>query len=124
MRQIGNSSSSTPKECKVSYKIILSTFLLTEERRTNAMVDAARVTVPLEADKHTERESNSLKFGSIISKRSPFSSSSSKVRGGIASDLMNTTIESKSSADISRTLEKLSEVLSVTEKECRLRQYD
>ena len=30
MRQIGNSSA--PEECKVSYKVILSTFLLTEEQ--------------------------------------------------------------------------------------------
>jgi len=108
MRRIGQG---TPEECKVSYKAILSTLFLTEdeERRTKAMVDATQVTVELEAEQNE-------KFG-IKTKRS-------FKRGGVSSDPLNATIESKSSADIARVLEKVSALLSITEKECHLRKYN
>eukprot|EP00547_Thalassionema_nitzschioides_P002306 CAMPEP_0194222244 /NCGR_PEP_ID=MMETSP0156-20130528/32449_1 /TAXON_ID=33649 /ORGANISM="Thalassionema nitzschioides, Strain L26-B" /LENGTH=741 /DNA_ID=CAMNT_0038952951 /DNA_START=139 /DNA_END=2364 /DNA_ORIENTATION=- len=106
----------TSEECKASYKAMLSTMLLTEDeqRRTNAMVDAMQVKVELD---HRQNEKEQTKFG-IKSKRN------FGLKHGIAADLMSEILESTSSADIANGLEKRSEVLSVAEKECQLRQYN
>lgn len=117
MRRMNNSDA---EECKLAYKALLTTLLLTEdeERRTNGMVESEQVTMELESELHQEQEHHHRKGGRV----------KNKIRGagmkrGVSSDLMNATLESASSADISRLLEKRAAVLSVIEKDCHLRKY-
>eukprot|EP00546_Thalassionema_frauenfeldii_P019672 CAMPEP_0178906708 /NCGR_PEP_ID=MMETSP0786-20121207/6971_1 /TAXON_ID=186022 /ORGANISM="Thalassionema frauenfeldii, Strain CCMP 1798" /LENGTH=679 /DNA_ID=CAMNT_0020578437 /DNA_START=133 /DNA_END=2172 /DNA_ORIENTATION=+ len=103
-------------ECKINYKALLSTLLLTEDeqRRTNAMANAMQVKIELD---HRQNEKEQTKFG-IKSKRNLIS------KHIISGDNLNENLEAKSSAEIASTLEKRSAVLSVVEKESHLRQYN
>jgi hypothetical protein len=108
------------EERKTCYKALLTTLLLTEdeERRTNGMVEAEQVTMELDFESNEEEQSRSKLLGGIKSKRS------FGIKRGVSADLMNATLESESSADKARLLEKRSAILSVVEKDCRLRKYE
>jgi len=109
------------EERKTCYKALLTTLLLTEdeERRTNGMVESEQVTMELDFDSNEEEQSRSKLLGGIKSK-----SRFGMGKRGLSADHMNATFESQNSADKARLLEKRSAILSVVEKECRLRKYE
>jgi hypothetical protein len=106
------------EECRACYRALLSTLLITEdeERKTNGMMESAQVTVELDQE-FGEKEQAATKF-SIKSKRG------FGLKRGVSTDTMNATFVSNSSADKARLMEKISAVLSVAEKDCKLRRYE
>lgn len=114
MRRIGNTSD--PEQCKVCYKALLSSMMIAEdeERRTNAMVDAEIVRIALDLD---DGEPSRPKFKS---KRA--ATPRGHLRKGLSAERI--TLETLSSADWARMMEKRSAVLSVAEKDASLRKYE
>lgn len=108
------------EERKTCYKALLTTLLLTEdeERRTNGMVESEQVSMELDFESNEEEQSRGKLLSGIKNKRS------FGMKRGVSADHMNATWESTSSADKARLLEKRSAILSVVEKDCRLRKYE